>query len=148
VLAVCKLQTGLPMKHSLISGGDTRFSRNIRFSAGAHPASYSTHTENVERIWKFIKTGVSVFMVCGLNVIACDETWLWGVQHQSLLYRCLQARCPKGHPQAYLYQESVLVVSGISYKYFLPTGCTNNLLWFLRNYQTSLTHQLMHFYIQ
>jgi hypothetical protein len=34
----------------------------------------------------------------------------------------------KGHPQAYLYQESMLVVSGISYKYFLPTGCTNNLL--------------------
>jgi hypothetical protein len=137
VLVVYKLQTGLPRNQGLISSRDTRFSCSIHFSSGAHPASYATHTEHVERIWKFIKTGVSVFMDCVLNVTACNETWLW--KYNIVIVISISAgTVSKGHPQAYLYQESMLVVLGISYKYFLPTGCTNNLLQFLCNYQISL----------
>jgi hypothetical protein len=54
-------------------------------------------------------------MVCVLNVIACDETWLWGTA--SVIGVSLSAgTVSEGHPQAYLYQVSMLVVSGIFYK--------------------------------
>jgi hypothetical protein len=112
----------------LIPSSDTRFSRSINFSSGAHSAAYSMHTKNARKIRQFVKTGVSLFMVCVLNVIGCDVTWLCGnntkTQHQSSLYRSLLARCPRAtHKRICI--ESMLVVSGISYKSFLATGCIN-----------------------
>ena len=124
MLAVCKLQTGLPRNQGLFSSRDTQFSRGIHFSSGpTQPPIQST--------WKMMKGFESSsrhvsqcsWFVCGMSVCVMKRGSLGARQKQNISH---QAHCPQAtHKYSCIKRTCLLCQVSLTYLFCLLAVLTN-----------------------